>query len=119
MTEEVSNIPLDAQIEGEEVFKPVKPRRRHNAFGIAFANLISLGTLGYLIMGQKYKARAAFIYTIFLSVLLVGFLTPIIATIDGYLVAKKIQEGEDVSYDYCGLKFVKKLPMWTDMGPEN
>jgi uncharacterized membrane protein len=67
------------------------------------------------LIGQRGKARAAAVYTIFLSLLLVGLFTPILAAIDGYLVGKKAYDGEPIDSKHCALRFLKKLPLWTDM----
>jgi hypothetical protein len=120
MTDEVILPPLSpvasdtTQIEVPE--PKFKEPKRHNPVGILIANLLTFGVVGYWLMGQKMKARAAFVYTMLLSLLLVGLATPVIAAIDGFMVATRIQNGEAVDSEYCALKFIDKLPLWTDMG---
>ena len=74
---------------------------------------IGLGGLGYFLMGQKKKAIGAWVYVILLYIIFyIGLIFWILAIVDGFLVAKKLQAGESIEDDHCELAFLSKLPLW-------
>jgi hypothetical protein len=85
-----------------------------NPIVVFICNWFILGFLGYFLIGQKQKAIAALIYTIVLSIIGIGAFVPIVAAIDGYMVAQKLAAGETLASDFCAIEFLTKLPFWQE-----
>uniref|UniRef100_A0A7S1KP95 Uncharacterized protein n=1 Tax=Percolomonas cosmopolitus TaxID=63605 RepID=A0A7S1KP95_9EUKA len=84
-----------------------------NPIVILVCQWFGIGFLGYWLMGQKKKAIGAVVYIIGLYLIFwIGLIFWILAIVDGFLVAKKLQAGESIEDDHCEIAFLQKLPLW-------
>ncbi|MBN2798920.1 MAG: hypothetical protein JXX28_07205 [Deltaproteobacteria bacterium] len=89
---------------GEMITKPDA-----NPILFLLLNLFVLGGLGYFLMGQKKKAIIAIVITVVLYCFGLGFITQILFAYDAYLLAQKLQAGEQIGENQNGLSFLDAI----------
>ena len=63
-----------------------------NAIIAALLSLFLLGGVGQMYLGQTKKGVIIIVATILLSCVGIGFLIPILGTIDAYMIAEKLKD---------------------------
>lgn len=72
-------------------------------------NLIGLGGLGYMYLGQTRKGIAFGLATLLLLFFCLGAVIPFIAAYDAYLLAKALEAGVPVRHDENALEFLNNV----------
>lgn len=75
----------------------------------ALLNVIGLGGVGYLYIGQTRKGVAYILATLLLVFFCLGAVIPIISAYDVYLLSKAMQAGVPVKEDENALDFLNNV----------
>lgn len=81
---------------GGDTIYPAQPPK--DPILVLVLNLLLLGGVGYIILGQKTKGIVAIVATVILGVVTcgIGFGITILFAIDGYLQAQQLQQGHPI-----------------------
>jgi hypothetical protein len=73
---------------------------------LAALNLLGLGALGYVALGQRQKAMWFALGTVALSLFCVGALLPVVAAVDAYRLGHRRRAGRAVREDESTIEWI-------------